>query len=244
MTYDILFYTVLAILPSYIWLLFFLRQDKNPEPKTRILTIFLLGIVSAVPVVAAEEGLLGLAANFFNPENPGFFIASLTALFKIFIAVALVEEIFKYFVVRLAVFGHQDFDEPMDIPVYMIVSALGFAAAENILIMNNTLYEASIDPYLLMTARFLGATFLHALASALFGCFIAFSFHRLKKRNFYFFCGLGAATLLHGFYNFFIMNSREHSQLESLFLLLVGVAIFLFVFFRKIKKLKSVCKIN
>ena len=244
MTSDILFYTLLAILPSCIWLIFFLWQDKDPEPKIRILTIFLLGIVSAIPVVAAEEGLLGLARNFFNPDAPGFFIAALTAFFKIFIAVALVEELFKYFVVRLAVFGHQDFDEPMDAPIYMIVSALGFAAAENILIMNNTLYEAFIDPYLLVTARLLGATFLHALASASFGCFIALSFYNLKKRNFYFICGLGAAALLHGFYNFFIMNSREPSQFGSLFLLLIGVGICLFIFFRKIKKLKSVCKIK
>ena len=110
--------------------------------------------------------------------------------------------------------------------------------------MNNTLYETALDPYILVTARFLGATLLHALASALFGCFIAFSFYNLKKRNFYFFCGLGAATLLHGFYNFFIMNSAEHSQFESLFILLIGVTIFLFVFFRKIKKLKSICKIK
>ena len=244
MTSDILFYTLLAILPSCIWLIIFLWQDKNPEPKTRILTIFLLGIVSAIPVVAAEEGLLSLAENFSTLPMTGFFIVALTAFFKIFIAVALVEELFKYFVVKLTVFGHHDFDEPMDVPIYMIVSALGFAAAENILIMNNTLYEAAIDPYLLITARLLGATFLHALASALFGCFIALSFYNLKKRNFYFLCGLGAATLLHGFYNFFIMNSREHFQFGSLFLLLVSVGIFLFVFFRKIKKLKSVCKIK
>jgi RsiW-degrading membrane proteinase PrsW (M82 family) len=244
MTFDILLYTLLAIMPSYVWLLFFLKEDKNPEPKTRILTIFLLGIVSAIPIVAAEEALLGLAKNFSAPAATGFFIAAAAAFFKIFIAVALIEEIFKYFVVKLAVFGHSDFDEPMDIPVYMIVSALGFAAAENILVMNNTLYETALDPYLLVMARFLGATFLHALASAVFGCFIAFSFYDLKKKNFYFFCGLGAATLLHGVYNFFIMNTRDPSQFEFLFLLLAGVMIFLFVFFRKIKKLKSVCKIS
>lgn len=244
MTFDILLYTLLAIMPSYVWLLFFLKEDKNPEPKTRILTIFLLGIVSAIPIVAAEEALLGLAKNFYAPAIAGFFTAAIASFFKIFIAVALIEEIFKYFVVRLAVFGHRDFDEPMDIPVYMIVSALGFAAAENILVMNNTLYETALDPYLLVTARFLGATFLHALASAVFGCFIAFSFYDLKRRNFYFFCGLGAATLLHGIYNFFIMNTGDPSQFEFLFLLLAGAMIFLFVFFRKIKKLKSVCKIK
>jgi RsiW-degrading membrane proteinase PrsW (M82 family) len=132
----------------------------------------------------------------------------------------------------------------MDVPIYMMVSALGFAAAENILIMNNTIYETALDPYFLVTARFLGATFLHALASALFGCFIALSFHNLKKRNFYFLCGLGSATLLHGFYNFFIMNTSEYYQFKFLFELLVIVAIFLIIFFRKIKKLKSVCKIK
>ncbi|MDD4625164.1 MAG: PrsW family glutamic-type intramembrane protease [Candidatus Pacebacteria bacterium] len=241
---DILFYTSLAILPSLLWLLFFLKQDKNPEPKTRILVIFLLGLVSAVPVVAAESILLGTAEGFFGADPAEFFIAAGKALFEIFIAVALIEEIFKYFVVRLAVFGQQDFDEPIDVPVYMIASALGFAAAENILIMNNTIYETAADPYILITARFLGATFLHALTSSLFGCFIAVSFNKLRKRNFYFFCGLASATILHGFYNFFIINSREHLQFDFLFASLTGVAILVFVFFKKIKKLKSVCKIN
>lgn len=241
---DILFLTSLAIVPSFLWLIFFLKQDKNPEPKTRILIIFLLGIVSAVPVVAVEELLLGLANNFFGQETSSFLSAAAEAFFKIFIAVALIEELFKYLVVRLSVFRHQDFDEPIDIPIYMVISALGFAAAENILIMNNTLYEASVDPYVLMTARFLGATFLHTLSSALFGCFIALSFYKLKKRNFYFFCGLASATILHGFYNFFIINSKGNFQFEFLFVSLIGVAIFLLIFLRKIKKLKNICKIN
>jgi RsiW-degrading membrane proteinase PrsW (M82 family) len=239
-----LLYTLLAVLPSFVWLFFFLKTDKNPEPRTRILVIFLLGIVSAIPILFFESSLLFLINNYLGSDQSGPLAASITSFLKIFVAVAFVEEIFKYLVVRLAVLNHQEFDEPIDAPIYMITSALGFAAAENVLVLNSTVWASPEWPFYTILIRFLGATFLHALSSAAFGCFIALSFYNLKRRNLYFLSGLGLAVLLHGLFNFFIMKSQDFSQFEFLILILIGVALVLFSFSKKIKRLKNICKLN
>jgi len=239
-----LLYTLLAIVPSFVWLFFFLKTDKDPEPRTRILVIFLLGIISAIPILFFESSLLFLINNYLGSGQYGPIAASITSFLKIFIAVAFVEEIFKYLVVKLAAVNHQEFDEPIDAPIYMITSALGFAAAENVLVLNSTVWASPEWPFYTILIRFLGATFLHALSSAAFGCFIALSFYNLKRRNLYFLSGLGLAVLLHGLFNFFIMKSQDFSQFEFLILILIGVALVLFSFSKKIKRLKNICKLN
>ncbi|MFA5249239.1 MAG: PrsW family intramembrane metalloprotease [Candidatus Paceibacterota bacterium] len=232
---------LLAILPSYVWLLFFLKNDKNPEPNIRILATFLIGMLFAVPAFFTETGILAIV-DLGSEEWP-ICIASIFLL-KIFIAVALIEEIFKYLSVKLFAFRHQEFDEPMDAPIYMMVSALGFAAVENSLFLSAADWTKPEIPLALALIRFLGATFLHALSSALFGCFIALSFYHFKKRKRYFWTGLFLATLLHGSYNFLIIGMQSYSQFLLLFVALLGVSFLLLPFFEKIKTLKSICKLN
>lgn len=237
-------YTLLAIMPSAIWLSLFLKTDNDPEPRTRILVIFLLGIISAIPILFFESGLLYLINNCLG-ESAGGTVAYLTQEFlKMFLAVAFVEEIFKYLVVKMAAVKHQEFDEPIDAPIYMITSALGFAAAENVLVLNGTVWASPELPFYTILIRFLGATFLHALSSAVFGCFISLSFYNLKRRNLYFLAGLGAAVLLHGLFNFFIMKSEDFLRFLFLVLILIGVAMVVLSFSQKIKSLKNICKLN
>jgi RsiW-degrading membrane proteinase PrsW (M82 family) len=229
---------LLAILPSYVWMLFFLKNDRNPEPNMRILVTFLIGMLFAIPTFFVETGILALI------DGERSICAAFIFLLKIFIGVALVEEIFKYLSARLFAFRHQEFDEPMDAPIYMMVSALGFAAVENSLFLSAADWTKPEIPLALALIRFLGATFLHALSSALFGCFIALSFYHFKKRKMYFWTGLSLATLLHGSYNFLIIGMQSYSQFLLLFVALLGVSFVLLQFFEKIKTLKSICKLN
>jgi len=244
LTKTFLLYTLLAIMPSSIWLFFFLKTDKDPEPRTRILIIFLLGIISAIPILFFESGLLFLINNYLGSSQPEPLVSLISSFLKIFIAVAFIEEIFKYLVVKMAAVNHQEFDEPIDAPIYMITSALGFAAAENVLVLNSTVWASPELPFYTILIRFLGATFLHALSSAAFGCFIALSFYHLKHRNLYFLAGLGTAVLLHGLFNFFIMESQDFLGFFFLLLILIGVAMVLLSFSQKIKRLKNICKLN
>ncbi|PIV43098.1 MAG: hypothetical protein COX92_01990 [Candidatus Nealsonbacteria bacterium CG_4_10_14_0_2_um_filter_40_15] len=244
MSYSL--YTFFGILPSVIWLMFYLRRDSHPEPKRMVLKIFFYGMLAAVPAVLLEIGILeefkSLPAALV--QNPNF-SPFLLSMLNIFVAVALVEEFLKYLVVKGKISNSSEFDEPLDIMLYMIISALGFAASENILIL------FSLGPTFLLEKtfsisvfRFLGATFLHALCSGLLGYFLALSFFETKNRIKLLIAGLGIATLLHGLYNFSIIEIEGDLAFFIPILILISLAIFTVLGFKKLKKLKSVCKIQ
>jgi len=244
-----------GIIPSIIWLLFYLRKDANPESNQMILKVFLYGMVATGPAALIELGI----AEELNRLNFSSFLISLV---YIFIGIALVEEILKYLVFKGKVERSSELDEPLDIMLYMIISALGFAALENILVLLSL-----SPPFIFLKTlsisiiRFISATFLHALCSGAFGFFLAFSFFQPKKRVKLFLAGITMATLLHGLYNFSIikietsLTAGEEAEVSRnlgnpilyffiIIFILLGLAIFVSWGFKKLKKLKSVCQTN
>ena len=142
----------------------------------------------------------------------------------------LIEELFKYIVVWKKVIQTKFYDEPVDAVEYLIASALGFAVVENILIAFS--YQKEFKDFLTVLAfRFLGATLIHAVSSATVGYFLARgSFlksgrKRLRFRPLMIVPGLLLATVLHGLYNWFIIESQDLSNramLGWIAVLLVG----------------------
>ena len=235
-------YILFGVLPSVIWLLFYLRKDVHPEPKSEVIKIFFWGMLIAIPAVFLEMGIFqafGKLGEFFHWSH------FLIAIFNIFIGVALIEEVLKYLVVREGILKNPEFDEPIDLVLYMIIAALGFAALENILILFRLgpafLFSQALE---ISALRFLGATFLHALCSGTLGFFLAISFFETRKRRQLFSLGLGISIVLHGFYNFSILKIEGPFQFLIPIMILVGLAAFLSFGFKKLKKLKSVCKIE
>lgn len=231
-------YVVFGVMPSIIWLLFFLRKDVHPESNRMVLKIFFYGMLAALPAILLEIGALEMIKELKLPLILSIFL-------NIFIAIALVEEFLKYLVVRGKVLKHHEFDEPVDIVLYMIIAALGFAASENILILSSLgpqfLFGETVSVTLF---RFLTATFLHALCSGLLGYFWALSIFETKKRTRLLIFGLGAATFLHGLYNFSIIELKGTLSWLIPVIILISLAIFLTFAFRNLKKIKSVCKIH
>lgn len=248
---------IIGVLPSFLWLLFFLRHDAHPEPKTMILKVFFAGaIVAPIAAVAgtgAQEMLLG-----FNLSPT----STLFSLIYFFIGVGAIEEFLKYLVIRLFILSHHEFDEPTDAMLYMIISGLGFAALENILVLfSQTILNQSFgDTLSLVLFRFLTAVFLHALCSALIGYFLALSIcdtrHQFKLIS----IGLGLGAVFHGLFDIAI-TKIGHSLVEyggevlvsnqkifiiwsvALFAILIGLAFFIIRGFKRLKKMQSVCKI-
>lgn len=235
MSYLILL--IFALLPSIIWLLFYLRKDAHPESNKMILKIFLYGMLAVLPVFFIEEGFYQLLLDLKVSKI-------LFLILSVFIGVALVEEVFKYLVVRDKVLSNPEFDEPVDAMLYMIISALGFAALENILIFFSEIFEKPYQPFLLSIIRLISATFLHALSSGLVGFYLAKSFFEIQKRFKLIITGLGIATILHGLYNFSIMEIEGNLRFLIPTIILVSLAIFVSLGFKRLKKLESVCKIR
>lgn len=229
-------YILIAIgfLPSIAWLAYYLRKDRHPEPKILVIQTFIAGMV-VIPLVYGIE--VAARAGIFNLPLSGFW----QNILFIFLGIALVEELMKFAAARAAAFSDKEFDEPTDAMIYMIVAALGFAAIENTMAI--LWLEAAGDIASITTIRFAGATFLHTLASGIFGYFIAVGYCRKEKYWFSFLTGLALATAAHGLFNYFITANNQILYLPML-AIIVTLNIIVLTQFYVLKKNETVCKIN
>jgi RsiW-degrading membrane proteinase PrsW (M82 family) len=250
--YFYIIYFFLGFLPSFIWLLFYLRKDSRPEPNKMVIKVFWIGILSAISTALVQNGINDLLSKYVKIES--FFPSFFNSFFYYFFVISFTEEFFKYFFVKETIFKSKELDEPVDIILYMIIGALGFAALENTLVL--LLGLPFLESVIIMFFRFLGATFLHALSSGILGYFIVLSLYEIKKRKLFFSMGLLFAVLLHTLFNFYIINivkslSEDFYDIYlfvfSVFILsflLLGSALFISFGIRKAKEIKSICKIK
>ncbi len=249
-------YIVLSFLPSLIWLSFYLKKDLHPEPKAMLIKVFLYGMLAgplaAIIQVTSAATIYGLAnsipiSQFISQFSFKILSTAVSTVTVIAIIAPITEELFKYLMVKAAIFKNQNLDEPVDIMIYFICAALGFAATENLLYFGNLLNAEAALIAGSVILRFIGATFLHALASGTFGYFVALSFLRDGKRRFDFFLkGYLLAIFFHATYNYLVYLTSV-SQWNFLFaMLLVLFLTFLGILvswqFQELRKKISICK--
>lgn len=248
--------SVFAILPSFLWLFYYFKKDKHPEPKRTLLYVFIVGSLFAFLGYYLQKysvtGVIFLSNNF---PDLGIFLI----IFQKIIIIAFSEELLKYLAFFFAARYHRDLDEPVDFIIYMITAALGFAAFENFLILSSLTKPLLENIITISALRFLSATFLHALASGILGIFLVYAYQKSNKKIFI--SGLTVATIIHAIYNFLIMRIDYYPvnidinlsiydlqpistiTLYPIFFLIFSFLIFLSVvlsiFIEKIKKLKS-----
>lgn len=187
----------LGIAPSLVWLFYFLKKDRHPEPKQLILQLFLLGFLLP-PFVGFGEILLQRSIT------GAYQILPLDLL--LFLLAAFWEEAAKYLAAR-SVFHHEkEFDEMTDGMIYLVTVALGFAASENIIHALSGFVGEPSEPLFVsvrvIMLRSIGATLLHALASSALGYFLARSI--FLKERFSLLKGFLAATAIHTLFNWFL----------------------------------------
>jgi len=245
--YRLPLYILFGILPSLVWLFYYLRKDLHPEPKKMILKVFLYGMIITIPVFFIQLGFSELLKQF---QFFAFFVSYPVSIdiLKWFLVIAFTEEIFKYLVVRSVVLKNKELDEPLDIMLYMVVVALGFAAVENVLYLFSPIDNLSFNTIITTTIaisfiRLIGATFLHTLSSALLGYFLALSFLKMKNRFTLTIVGVLLASLLHGLYNFSIIVLESPVNFIIPIIIIISLAVFVMYDFDDIKKVKSICKI-
>src|SRR5665213_3442593 len=197
--------------PALAWLWFWLREDSaHPEPRRLIALAFFGGMVMVAVVIPIEEYVQT-------------FIFSQVLLFT---AWSTIEEICKYVSARTLVLWRREDDEPIDPVMYMVTTALGFSAIENALFLFSPLSGGT----LLSTIetgdlRFVGATLVHVLSSAVVGVMLGVTFYDQRKwmRPFAVTLGVILATLLHGTFNFFILNAGPQQTILVLTFVWAGI---------------------
>jgi RsiW-degrading membrane proteinase PrsW (M82 family) len=220
-------------LPIALWLIFFLWQDiKKPEPLRWIGILFLLGMAITPFVWFVENYFINLLHIDINNTLPLLISAF------IYLGVAGIEELAKFFSAALFLKKNKYFDEAIDAMIYLIVLGLGFAVVENILIFYQGISsgEHFLATFQVTTLRFVGANLLHALSSGIIGFFWALKLATGKKK--YLGIGLILGILLHWAFNVAIINLGGNAVfLISLILFLVGIVIlWAFDVLKRIKK--------
>ena len=209
-----------GILPAVFWLFFWLKQDKiKPEPSRVILGAFLLGAVSALFMIPVQSILI---------KSQYFIAIPLVITF----ALSFTEEIAKYISVKLSSLKDIANDEIIDPTIYMITAALGFAALENTLYMINFLADLSlIESFINGGKRFVGATLVHVVCSALVGFALSFTYYKKKSiRRLWVVLAMSLAGIVHTTFNYFVSTSNGDFERYGFYFIWLMVLIVLVVF--------------
>ena len=225
-----------GILPAVIWLMFWMQEDSDhPEPTKRIMGAFIFGML-AVPIVLVIQ-ILFHKELLSGGSLESVVTSSMLYGFGLLLLWSFAEELLKYTAAWFSGIHTKDGDEAIDVMVYMISAALGFAALENVLYILSPLLENDTTAAILTgNMRFIGSTLVHVASSAIFGYFIATSFFKHERvKKMYFWIGLIVSTCLHALFNLFIILSNEKTMIWSLVAVWIG-SLVLFILFEKIKK--------
>lgn len=222
---DILLYALLGgIIPAYIWLRFWLREETHQEPRGKILGSFAAGMFVVFLAIPLEF----LVKSYYKDYST----TTLTLW-------AFIEEILKFGAAYFVVLKSRFVDEPIDPIIYLVSAALGFSAMENILFVLGPLFDGDIAKSIsTINLRFLGASVVHIISTGSIGLALGFSFFKSKSVKFFaLIIGFIIATMLHTSFNSFIIRSDNTFGIFSL--VWIGMFIIL-VILQKIKTIKNI----
>lgn len=215
---------IIGFIPTLVWLIFWLLEDRtHPEPERLIARAFIAGMI-AVPLVIPFQGLVSSIVD---------------QRFALVLSWSAIEEVTILAVAWVAVLRMRAVDEPLDVPIYLITAALGFAALENMLFILGALGGSGIlDQLVTGNLRFIGATLIHTLASAVVGGMLALAFYReWFTQLLYGLTGVILAILLHALFNFSILENGADQLLTIFSFVWIGI-VFLLLALERVKILE------
>jgi RsiW-degrading membrane proteinase PrsW (M82 family) len=194
---------------SLMWAIYLWKLDIfEPEKWHHLLLVFLFGCATTFMVFPIASYVNNTLLFQLNNELVNDFLYC-------FIGIGMVEEFVKLIPLLLFLRFTKVINEPYDYLLYASISALGFAFIENTLYIQKTSFYA-------VNGRALMSTVAHMTFSGVVGYSFMIASHRPPGRGwFYVFGGFLLASLMHGFYDFWLINptARAFSGLSYLFLI-------------------------
>ncbi len=222
MSATALLYAILSgIVPSFIWLFFWLREDRqHPEPRSLLAACFFGGMLAVGAAVFVERYI----AEMYSDPTMRYTLWAAT------------EEILKFIAIALIGLRSRANDEPIDAMVYCIVVALGFAALENTLFILDPLAGGEIARGIVTgNMRFIGATLLHIVSSASIGfCIGYFFYHGRVAKILAAVVGIIIAIVIHTAFNLSIVEASASDTLKT-FSWIWGAVVIMIILFEEIK---------
>jgi RsiW-degrading membrane proteinase PrsW (M82 family) len=215
-------YALLAgILPSLLWLWFWLKEDNlHPEPRNILAYSFIAGCIGVVVAVVLEQWVQGAVRDTDMQ----------------YIAWAAIEELVKFAAVILVVFKANVIDEPIDAMIYCITVALGFSALENTFFILKPLANGVLSSALVNgNLRFIGASLVHVISTGSIGFMVGLAYYRgIVAKTLCVIGGIILAVTLHSSFNLAIIHSSETTTLR-VFGWVWCAAVILIILFEEIK---------
>lgn len=210
---DIAVLTLVALAPvAAVFSFVYLRDNKLDREPLRLLVLnFLIGVLSAVPVMVVELWL----GKYIDAMEASQLVFTLITAFG---GVALVEEGFKLIGLLGVGYRNRHFDEPYDGIMYSVAVSLGFAAIENVLYT----FQGGLEVGLLRSFSSIPG---HAMMGVLMGYYVGKAKFQDKtgKKVGLWAIGLVAATLVHGLYDFFLMYQEVMLFPLAFVVLIIGI---------------------
>lgn len=174
------------------------RDRFDKEPLGQLIKCFIYG------------GLSTMLALFLSTRLSKFFPADhstvLNTAFYTFISIGLCEEFAKMFFLISFPYRRPYFDEPYDGITYSVMISMGFATVENLLYVFSQ--STSEEGYAVALTRMVTAIPAHASFAIVMGYFTGLAKFNSQNGIFYLLFALLSATLLHGAYDFFLMQQQ------------------------------------
>lgn len=215
MTYLLFLFAVTP--PLFLAYLIYKLDRYEKEPVGVCLRVFFYGCLTVIPVIIIEPIVIAFINSLF---------------FQIFLGVALVEEYFKFLVVKNYAYKRESFNEPFDGIVYAVLASLGFALVENV---GYVFGSAEEEQLFTAIARMFTAIPLHALAGVLMGYFLGKAkFDKFNEKTLIV-KGLLSAIILHTAYDYFLLQDNSNLVIFSFISLVVAF----YIAKKSIKKSRS-----
>jgi len=219
-------YLVFAIIPAFLWIFYFYRQDEGESEKEPCGLLVYAAIFGAAAVIPAAFVELFVTKNLIPLFFPSVkFIAPISSypqftsfLISSLIIIAIVEELVKLLVVRLSIYRARCFNEVSDGIIYMVAAALGFAAFENFLYFLKFGQEV-------IFARSLLTPLFHASASAIVGHYLGLAKWD-KKYRIKVYLAIPCAIGLHFIYNVLVLSASmtDNNLYTALAIILLAIS--------------------
>jgi len=196
----------IALAPCLAIILFvYYRDTYEKEPKWLLLVSFLLGIVSIIPAIFVE--LIFEKIPLIN--NIVFLRAT--------IGIGYVEEFWKLFFLLIIPYWRKAFNEPLDGIIYAMMISMGFAAAENVLYVVKGGWGVGV-------LRAFTAIPAHAIFAVIMGYFVGLAKFTKHGAFPYIVVAFLLSGMVHGLYDFFLMEkSVPGIWLGAILSLVLGV---------------------
>ena len=250
--------TIMALAPAIVLCVYIYIKDKTEkEPVSLLLKLFLYGIVSIIPSIFGEEILGYINELVFSPfllpgvtvDHMPSHIPAVEPIYQFchaFFVVALVEEGFKWILLRIGTNKNKHFNSFFDGIIYAVFVSLGFAAFENLLYVHQYGFATAVTRAVLSVPG-------HMFFSVFMGYFSSMYIidlkaleaekalkakgslpagaNRIKLGNSGF-LSIAMPVLAHGLYDFCLFYSNTITML-----IFIAFMIFMYVYcFRKISK--------